>query len=180
MSSILHFSSLFKLSHFWFLYIQMHFSLTAPWKSIRTKLRVLFRDLRVILIKVYLEFSIACLLGFALTFHITHLIIKNSRRCLNCLFPRKWLVSFVLLVNTTQLLHKRLNTEARRINRLIFFSPANVCRKAFRECCLCATRKTSISTLEVATNTRATYYIYSLRESAVVKTLFNDETASAQ
>lgn len=72
------------------------------------------------MIKVYLEFSIACLLGFALTFHITHLIIKNSRRCLNCLFPRKWFVSFVLLVNTTQLSHKRLNTEARRINRLLF------------------------------------------------------------
>lgn len=52
--------------------------------SLRVKNRFKHKEnfldhLRVVLVKVYFEFSIARLLVFALIFHITHLIIKSSR-----------------------------------------------------------------------------------------------------
>lgn len=67
-----------RLGHFSFLYVKLHFSISrSREKSINDHKEN--RYLRVILVKVYFEFSIARLLVFALIFHITHLIIKGSR-----------------------------------------------------------------------------------------------------
>lgn len=69
-----------NLSHICFLLYRMHFS---GERKIDRKHK---GNLRVVLIKVYLEFSIARLLIFALIFHITHWTKSKTRDKLSIAF----------------------------------------------------------------------------------------------
>lgn len=100
-------SSLFHwLSHFYFPFNEMHFSLFSCFIIIG------FLYLRVILVKVYFEFSIGRFLVFVLVFHITHLIINSSRVSLNCFFQFFQVFIFCFVGK-----HQRLDTSDRALKR---------------------------------------------------------------